>query len=87
VSEFTRKNGREPSDDELQQLLQTNGADRELKLMRKAVDAGLSDNWWTDEDLVVSALQIGFISGTATSVLTRDRDAPGFPEQGSQRSP
>ena len=74
VDDFRAENGRDPTREELQQLLQNNGTDRDFRLMRKAIESGAGPNWWTDELLVTAALQIGVYSGTPTSILTRDHD-------------
>jgi len=74
VREFTASRGHAPSKDELQQLLQSHFVDRELKTAMKAVERGCDINWWTDEYLVVSALQIAVMTGVSTSIMTRDRD-------------
>lgn len=74
VDSFKTTFGRSPTTRELDNLWQRSGKERDFQLLRKGYDDFGKDNYFADEDVVVTAAMTAFVIGRDTVILTRDGD-------------
>lgn len=76
IRDFSERQQREASEDELRTILQAVGTEASLRMLRKAVSESARPGlrFFTDEELTATAVADGIIRGRPMVILTRDKD-------------
>lgn len=74
VEDFVQRHGRQPTADEQNNLFNRGGLERDRKLLQKGFKDIASPNFFTDEELVTSAVLTAILTGRDSVILTRDPD-------------
>ena len=74
VDSFVETNGREPTKEELQKIINQKAADHERRLINKGLDDIGKSNWFSDEELVVTAAIDAIANHREVTLVSTDGD-------------